>query len=217
MYTLDIIHSILTSSLKQFHPESQEAILRQTWTERFLKANGFAQLEALLEKAVSLSKDRLGQTRIASEESSTVKKFLDSMLKIMRVFITAAIKACKTEDQAEAIHLLRKHSSQQEVKEEPTKLQRKSSLDTDGFNKQETIVKTSSLHADVAADGFVGPMPATSADQDITQELLFGSSGDKGASDMDRAIKESIEMSGNAQAQEQDDCKEDFEKSERFI
>ena len=42
MYTLEIIHSILTCSLKQFHPESQEAKLRETWTERFLKANGFA-------------------------------------------------------------------------------------------------------------------------------------------------------------------------------
>ena len=60
MYTLEIIHSILTSSARQFHPDSPEAILRAKWTERFLKNGGFAQLEALLEKAVGLSKGRLG-------------------------------------------------------------------------------------------------------------------------------------------------------------
>jgi hypothetical protein len=136
------------------------------------------------------------------------------MLKIMRIFITAAIKACKTEDQAETIHLLKKHSSRQEQKEEPAKLQRRSSLDTDGFNKQEVTAQTPLLHSEVAAERFVGPMPANS-EPDITQELLFGGSGGSGAGDMDRAIKESIEMSGNVQ--EEDDSKEDFEKSERFI
>ena len=37
------------------------------------------------------------------------------MLKITKVFIMAAIKACKTEEQAETIHLLRKHSSVNEA------------------------------------------------------------------------------------------------------
>ena len=182
--------------------------MREKWTERFLKNGGFAQLEALLERTVSLSKSRLGQTRIASEESSTIKKFLDSMLKIMRIFITAAIKACKTVEQAETIHLLRKH--RQEQKGEETKLQRKTSYDTQGFSKAEVTAKTPLLHSQAAADGFVGPMPPTS-EPDITEELLFGRS-----TDMDRAIKESLEMSGG-NTEEHDDSKEDFEKSERFI
>ena len=73
--------------------------------------------------------------QIASEEGNTIKKFLNIMLRITKVIIMASIKACKTEEQAETIHLLRKHSSVNETEKKQAKKKAESTAnqDIEGF------------------------------------------------------------------------------------
>ena len=136
MYTLEIVDSILTNTTCQVDPASAEGELRTNWVERFLRQGGFEQLMILLEKALHLSRDQLGQVQIASEVGNTIKKFLNFMLRITKVFIMAAIKAAKTAEEAETIHLLRKHSSVSEAQKKKVKKAKKADagdMDTDGF------------------------------------------------------------------------------------
>ena len=96
--------------------ESEEAKMRKTWMERFLKMGGFDQLLKLLEKALNATKDFVESEDISGESVSTNKKFLNQMLKIIKIFVNAAIQAFYSAEQAETIHLLRKHSSVREDK-----------------------------------------------------------------------------------------------------
>ena len=118
MYCLDLIESIVESPIMPANPDSDEAKLRKDWIERFLKIGGFNQLLLLLEKAHQLSKATIDREDASNEKNNIIKQFLKQMLKIIKIFITAAIQANHSAEQAETIHLLRKHSSIREGKQD---------------------------------------------------------------------------------------------------
>ena len=103
MYTLDIINAILKNSVCEDDPNHLDVLLyRDDWIERFLKLGGFNQLEGLLEKAIE----------------GNNKKFLDVMLRMMKVFCMALIKAEYDEAEAEQMLMLKKTSSSIKQNEE---------------------------------------------------------------------------------------------------
>ena len=89
MYSLDIIDSIIKTPTPQV--VSQETALRFNWVERFLKEGGFQQLLAQLKRALELSKGHLAEEDFSSETKNISKKFIDWMLRLIKLFIFAII------------------------------------------------------------------------------------------------------------------------------
>ena len=95
----------------------------------------------MLEKAQTLVSGDFDQDQVASEQSKTIKQFLNFMLRVTKVFIWAGIKAAKTEEQAEQLTLLRKRSSVQEAEQQKAKQAAKEAREAaklkDGFEHYE--------------------------------------------------------------------------------
>jgi hypothetical protein len=91
MYNIDIIQSIVESPSVINPGESMEAMLRNNWVERFLKLGGFNQLLGQLQRALNLTKETIGCTDASNESSNIKKKFLNQMLKIVKIFMNASI------------------------------------------------------------------------------------------------------------------------------
>lgn len=109
MYSLDIIDSIIKNVA--YAGYTHESNLRVNWVERFLSKGGFSQLIAQLKRALSLAKDSLINVDYSSEKSNLTKKFIDSMLKIMKTFIFAAIYADKGKEEEGDFLVLKRQSS----------------------------------------------------------------------------------------------------------
>ena len=71
----------------------EEAVLRKTWVVRFIKLDGFKQLQSLLNKALSLTKGTLNIDDTTREKNNTIKRFLNQIIKVIKTFVNAATKA----------------------------------------------------------------------------------------------------------------------------
>ena len=60
---------------------------------RFIKLNGFKQLQMLLNQALDLTKGTLNVDDITREKNNNKKKYLKAVVQIIKTFVIAATKA----------------------------------------------------------------------------------------------------------------------------
>ena len=66
-----------------------------------------------------MTKGTLNVDDLTREKNNNIKKYLNAVVKIIKTFVIAATKANCSAEQAEVIHLLRKHSSVREAENVP--------------------------------------------------------------------------------------------------
>jgi len=91
MYSIEIIDSFLVNDNSMMDPKVDEAKLKNDWAVRFMDQGGFEQLLKLFGEAIKMTQDLAEEDH--TEVANTRKRFLDYMLRIIKVFIMAALQS----------------------------------------------------------------------------------------------------------------------------
>ena len=104
-----------------------------------------------MERALQLSKTTVAREDLSSERHNIIKRFLNQMLKIVKIFVNATIQANHSEEEAGTLHLLRKNSSivEDDKANEPA--------DAKDGKKEAEEFKTETKAADGASVPYYGP------------------------------------------------------------